>query len=337
MLPHDDIRNRLAKLSGRRWPEHYGPRAHHEIADFYGWTHQYRLNPPLEESELSAFEERYGVTLPDDYRAYLLALGNGGAGPFYGVFPLGTDENGPVKETILHNLRNRFAHDGPWHGLAKTIEAECDPSDDDEGTYIDEGLMAGAMPLTTAGCHQDYWLVISGPARGQVWFDNRANGAGIRPVTNGDGSLASFATWYLEWLNQAEKNRSRFLVWLCPMHYCPLCSAPITLLDLLARRSLKVRKCRVCRGDYIEGGSTRAVAALSAAGAVATSIHAGARFPQWSIWPVLLCGGAVALMTILLSRPRTSNVLLLKILLAILTAPSVAMLVWTFMSAFDLS
>lgn len=51
--------------------------------------HQYNLEPPLPEAAVRAWENRHGVELPAAYRAFLLEPGNGGAGPFYGVFPLG--------------------------------------------------------------------------------------------------------------------------------------------------------------------------------------------------------------------------------------------------------
>ncbi|WP_222596486.1 SMI1/KNR4 family protein, partial [Nocardia neocaledoniensis] len=34
-------------------------------------AHRYRLNPPLAESEVTTFETRHGVTLPEDYRTFI--------------------------------------------------------------------------------------------------------------------------------------------------------------------------------------------------------------------------------------------------------------------------
>lgn len=45
-------------------------------------SHRYALGPPVPEATLGAWERQHGIELPADYRAFLLELGNGGAGPF---------------------------------------------------------------------------------------------------------------------------------------------------------------------------------------------------------------------------------------------------------------
>lgn len=53
-----------------------------ECKQFGAKHHQYKLNPPASLEEVEVFEESVGVTLPEDYRNFLLYAGNGGAGPF---------------------------------------------------------------------------------------------------------------------------------------------------------------------------------------------------------------------------------------------------------------
>src|SRR6266576_3533357 len=38
-------------------------------------AHSYLLNPPLTESEIAAFEARHGLSLPGDYRSFVLEVG----------------------------------------------------------------------------------------------------------------------------------------------------------------------------------------------------------------------------------------------------------------------
>src|SRR4051794_40138647 len=56
-------------------------------------AHQYKLNPRLAVSIVEAFEDRHGLRLPDDYRAFITEVGNGGAGPHYGLFPFGQQDD----------------------------------------------------------------------------------------------------------------------------------------------------------------------------------------------------------------------------------------------------
>jgi hypothetical protein len=53
--------------------------------------HRYELRPPIPETRLSAMEREYGARLPEEYRHFLVNLGNGGAGPYYGLFKLGAE------------------------------------------------------------------------------------------------------------------------------------------------------------------------------------------------------------------------------------------------------
>src|ERR1035438_353442 len=68
-------------------------------------THRYSLKACLPREELQEFEETVGVTLPEEYRDFLLLFGNGGAGPGYGLLSL--------KESI-----DEFASD-PLQSLAR--------------------------------------------------------------------------------------------------------------------------------------------------------------------------------------------------------------------------
>ena len=64
-------------------------------ADFHG----FRMSPTLSNDEVIAFEGKHSIQLPKDFREFITLIGNGGAGPFYGVFPLGVvDDNDDFRE-----------------------------------------------------------------------------------------------------------------------------------------------------------------------------------------------------------------------------------------------
>jgi hypothetical protein len=45
-------------------------------------------DPPLSEQHVADFEDEIRVSLPEPYRAYRRSIADGGAGPYYGIFPL---------------------------------------------------------------------------------------------------------------------------------------------------------------------------------------------------------------------------------------------------------
>jgi hypothetical protein len=55
--------------------------------------HFYKVNPPIPLSTIEEFEARHGISLPGDYRLFITEIGNGGAGPYYGLFPFGQLED----------------------------------------------------------------------------------------------------------------------------------------------------------------------------------------------------------------------------------------------------
>lgn len=158
--------------------------------------HRYLLNPPLTESAVTAFETRYGISLPEDYRAFVLEVGDGGAGPFYGIFRLDRSDLGPRRddEDLLPGfLAGSFPHERPW--------SEDYDSPEGEQEYVDPAHIRGSLNLSHQGCGYMVRLVLSGPQRGTLWEDGRCSDMGITPFAPG------FATWFLRWLNDPAKPR----------------------------------------------------------------------------------------------------------------------------------
>ena len=125
-----------------------------DLCCFGAREHRYRFKPPLGEAALEAIEARIGVRFPADYRTFLTRLGNGGAGPYYGV----------------HGLRP----DGAWARFPPfPFTREWEPPDQDDEDYDDvmEGAFEGLLPVAEHGCGYRSHLVVNGPAAGQVWGD----------------------------------------------------------------------------------------------------------------------------------------------------------------------
>lgn len=179
-------------------------------------SHRYKLEPRLAEPRVRAWEREHGVELPDEYRAFLLELGNGGAGPFYGIFPLGMwDGSGRALESwadAVGDLRAPFPHREAWNLPSSRLEPPEEFESDEEedawneafdAEYFEPSLLDGAFWICHHGCALRTALVVTGPERGNVWFDGRADGSGILPHADPGGRHLSFGDWYLDWLEDS--------------------------------------------------------------------------------------------------------------------------------------
>src|SRR5512133_1044114 len=52
-------------------------------------VHQYKIGPLITSNKMIEIEKKIGVTLPDGYRSFVMGIGNGGAGPYYGIYEFG--------------------------------------------------------------------------------------------------------------------------------------------------------------------------------------------------------------------------------------------------------
>lgn len=186
---------------------------------FGSQIHKFKLNRVLGEDEVEWFERNYAIALPEDYRHFVTKIGNGGAGPTYGVFPLGfMDDTGAglkrwkERNDLVGDLSEPFQFDATWNdltGLPSNNLADADEDEYDremkafETRYWDGSLMNGAIPICHTGCALRVWLVVSGKQAGRLWHDGRADYSGIAPMFRADGSPHSFSSWYFDWLEES--------------------------------------------------------------------------------------------------------------------------------------
>ncbi|MEZ5944475.1 MAG: SMI1/KNR4 family protein [Planctomycetaceae bacterium] len=180
-------------------------------------THRYEFGLRLAEREIRDFESQNSVRLPSEYRDFLVNLGNGGAGPGYGVFPLGK-MNGVSGQTefdefYIGTLSIPFPHTQEWScdKAALDWDAECNTDVQDEHEIIwkersfahfNPKYIDGAIPIADLGCGQSLLLVVTGSELGNLWYDDRADHVGISPMLK-DGNRVRFNQWYTGWLNCA--------------------------------------------------------------------------------------------------------------------------------------
>ena len=174
------------------------------IETFGANTHGYALGPPLQETEVRAFEIEYGVTLPESFRAFVTRVGHGGpgrqggAGPYYGIYPMQWWPD--TAQTV---------GDGD---AADWLRAPCplvvgpnalpEPPSDDEAydAWFDADIAPayhGIVALGTRGCTFEMGLIVTGPCRGRVVYFDLDHHAGPYVVRDAD-----FLDWYERWLDE---------------------------------------------------------------------------------------------------------------------------------------
>lgn len=163
--------------------------------------HKFRLKPPLTEEQVAAFENRYSIELPADYRAFITRVANGGAGPAYGMYSLEqalTRERGLVPDDFLSTP---FPHTSAYNpDEDPEVEAfwqrvERGEISEAEGERRHVYQTAGTLVLCHEGCGYLHFFVITGPARGQMWIDGRCSDQEFFPLEVG------FLDWYDRWLD----------------------------------------------------------------------------------------------------------------------------------------
>ena len=148
----------------------------------------YKVNPPLEEENIVEIENTLFCKLPAQYRRFIAEVGDGGAGPDYG----------------LHPIANQVPTD-----LAKPFRRP--PSERSNHQHVDR---PGTMEISEIGCGSYHYLVTGGAEAGSVWvradygwFPELASGSWDEHtratiIATPRSAHAEFIDWYSLWLDE---------------------------------------------------------------------------------------------------------------------------------------
>lgn len=156
-----------------------------ELKQFGAKDHQYQWNPPAALAEVEAFERDLGVTLPEGYRDFLLQAGDGGAGPFYGLFS-------------LEQVRG-------WLGWPLEPEKPpvLRPSMSEAEGCGKENWKRGCIPIESEGDTFFTCLMVTGPDRGRVVYIDYEGSWVFFPRE------PDFLSWYTRWLRDTANGYKR--------------------------------------------------------------------------------------------------------------------------------
>ena len=193
-----------------------------DLEVFGASSHKYHLNPPVSEAEVLAFEKKYGVSLPEDYRAFVQTIGDAKAqkldtmaGPYYGLYAFGTQVNDLVYNQTETYLKAPCAlspdmTQEEWEALSDPLlmseeedegfenyEQEEDKTQTEEDYTQQCGkVFDGLLPLGSQGCADYHALILTGPYTGRVV---NVNWDLLKPVFAFE---TNFLDWYERYLDE---------------------------------------------------------------------------------------------------------------------------------------
>lgn len=174
---------------------------------------------PLSPAELAEVEAQIATPLPEEYRSYLLQVSRGGVHPLPELRQVDGQWRWRFQtyDEAVGRLDRPFPHTQAWNW---PDESDPEPMPEDHptpeafeaaerlwwrekvGFEGEQEVTQGSLVLHDRGCGFDTLLVVSGPARGTMWFDDRCVDGGLHPVLDDAGHRVGFARWYRRYLTE---------------------------------------------------------------------------------------------------------------------------------------
>ncbi len=173
-----------------------------ELKVFGASSHKYEFNEVTTLEKVKEFENKYNIKLPEEYIYFLTEVGNGGTGPFYGIYPLEKLRyEGTIKTEKFDEGKEPFISDNltieEWNELSKAYE-EAEEEHDDK---IFEKIMENVLPIGTQGCTYDNLLILSGKNKGKIAYIDYNMMLDYKPfILN-----MNFFEWVIKYFGEIEK------------------------------------------------------------------------------------------------------------------------------------
>lgn len=155
----DRIKNKLGKAM----------RKDTAFSVFGASSHKYRVYEKLTAKELADWQAKNQVTLPESYTQFLTRVGNGGAGPYYGIYSIekatSYTDSALTTKCVLHPGMTKEE----WNHLTEPLINDEDISDLEYDAARDR-VLGGMLCIGTQGCEYDMYLVIEGKHRGKIVY-----------------------------------------------------------------------------------------------------------------------------------------------------------------------
>ncbi|EER40193.1 conserved hypothetical protein [Histoplasma capsulatum H143] len=157
------------------------------------------VDPPLGWPAVHAFESRYGIILPEPYRTFMAEVASGcrDGPPEYGLNTLSNCCNRDDPDMARLALPFPLTKKWLWEDSPELPEGFPSSAIGQDGEADIFGC--GCLDLGTEGCGMDWYLIVTGQQRGQIWL---LTGEGAVPFGELFESMKvqpGFAGWALHW------------------------------------------------------------------------------------------------------------------------------------------
>ncbi|NOT76264.1 MAG: SMI1/KNR4 family protein [Cyclobacteriaceae bacterium] len=165
-------------------------------------SHQYEIDSPATLDDILEFENKYDVRLPEEYIAFITNIGNGGlsydgggAGPYYGIYPLGEFGYMQIDKESMSSpsVINSGLTQNNWEDMTAFSQGGVESIENDR-KYKE--LFNGMMSLGTRGCSGQTMLIVKGDDYGRVAYIDQDLYLPSLPAAN------NFLDWYEQWLDE---------------------------------------------------------------------------------------------------------------------------------------
>ncbi len=161
-----------------------------ECRQFGAENHRYTFNPVIPLSQVRDFESRHHIRLPQGYVDFLTQVGNGGAGPDYGIYSLERTELEAYYDHKNAFCRYTEAKEQPdYYTLSYSIDnmepmvngcltparweewyAQLNRSKESDYDEMYKQAYNGLLQIIDSGCCTGYMLVCHGELSGEMVF-----------------------------------------------------------------------------------------------------------------------------------------------------------------------
>lgn len=140
-----------------------------ERAVFGASKHDYRLNPVISLAEVRQYEQAHNIKLPSEYVFFVTQVGNGGAGPYYGIYGIHTDKYALSSYGGTPLLSSKLTQAQWTETLAPMDDDDCS---DDVFDQIEEIILSGTTSIGTQGCSYEILAISAGAEENRIFYTN---------------------------------------------------------------------------------------------------------------------------------------------------------------------